>query len=568
MKRFSVYLGVAIFILALWMASCTINPPTSGESTHISAAWTPTFTPFQPLSATRPVVTPLPAPVLTQSDDLWIWVDPSLPEAAKSSLLLPEEFSIAELEEEALVRLEVSSEDPLSQWVYALVAPFPTIPDGMSSQDLQHTWSGDPSGLFKNSPLLMSESTKAVFSALWGDPAPGMVDVVPEDELLDHAWEHRPALAIVPFENLEPRWKVLTVDGLSPLRKGFNLDDYPLRVPISLNGDPSVKALLSLLAQSSADTYLLPRFNRDPDKLTTLVMTGVTALVRATAFAMEQQGVKYPGRDVRDWLKDADIAHISNEVPFAKNCPFPNPVQQGMRFCSRARYIDLLEFVGTDIVELTGDHFQDWGAEAMYFTLDMYMERNWPYYGGGENLKDGRRAVTMEHNGNRLAFMGCNGKGGGYAQAGSKRPGAVTCDYDWIKRELSRLIEEGYLPIFTFQHFEYYTYRPQPSQVRDFGRVARAGAVIVSGSQAHQPQGFEFVDGTLIHYGLGNLFFDQYDVSKSTRQAFIDRHVFYNGRHIGTELLPIMFIDYARPRPMTAGERKDLLNVVFKASGW
>ena len=57
--------------------------------------------------------------------------------------------------------------------------------------------------------------------------------------------------------------------------------------------------------------------------------------------------------------------------------------------------------------------------------------------------------------------------------------------------------------------------------------------MIVSGSQAHQPQALEFVDERLIHYGLGNLFFDQYDVSEATRQGFIDRHVFYDGRYIG-----------------------------------
>jgi poly-gamma-glutamate capsule biosynthesis protein CapA/YwtB (metallophosphatase superfamily) len=98
--------------------------------------------------------------------------------------------------------------------------------------------------------------------------------------------------------------------------------------------------------------------------------------------------------------------------------------------------------------------------------------------------------------------------------------------------------------------------------------MAQAGAVIVSGSQAHQPQALEFENGALIHYGLGNLFFDQYDVSKATRQGFIDRHIFYDGRYIGTELLEIQFVDYARPRPMTAAERDDLLNSVFKASGW
>jgi poly-gamma-glutamate synthesis protein (capsule biosynthesis protein) len=48
----------------------------------------------------------------------------------------------------------------------------------------------------------------------------------------------------------------------------------------------------------------------------------------------------------------------------------------------------------------------------------------------------------------------------------------------------------------------------------------------------------------------------------------IDRHVFYAGRYIGTELLPIQFVDYARSRPMTDEEAEVLFEVLFEASGW
>jgi poly-gamma-glutamate synthesis protein (capsule biosynthesis protein) len=239
-----------------------------------------------------------------------------------------------------------------------------------------------------------------------------------------------------------------------------------------------------------------------------------------------------------------------------------------MRFCSDPRYIALLETISTDIVELTGDHFQDWGRQAMLTTLQMYQERGWLYFGGGEDIEKARQALTLEHNGNRLAFIGCNAKGGGYAQAGPDQPGAASCDLDWMEREITRLRDEGYLPIVTFQHFEYYTYQAQPDQKRDFRRMAQAGAAIVSGSQAHQPQSLEFNTQSLIHYGLGNLFFDQYDVSLATRQAFIDQHIFYDGQHISTELITLVFVDYARPRLMNSEEHYEMLSTVFAASGW
>ena len=406
----------------------------------------------------------------------------------------------------------------------------------------------------------MDESTLFALRILWGEPATQAIQVLPTEELLPYAWKNQPAWAILPFENLEPRWKVLEIDGQSPLRKEFDAGAYLLNVPISLTGDTAQISLSDLpLAASS---------NRQPERLTVMVMTGVTALVRSTAYAMERKGIEYPADGILNWLEDADLTHISNEVPFAEDCPAPDPFQTGMKFCSHPSYIGLLERVGTDIVELTGDHFQDWGTGAMNLTLEMYQERGWLTFGGGANLEQARQAITLEHNGNRLALIGCNAKGGSYAQAAAKHPGAAACDLVWMESEISRLRNEGYLPIVTFQHFEYYTYKAQPDQKRDFRRMAQAGAVIVSGSQAHQPQAIEFNQGAFIHYGLGNLFFDQYEVSLATQQAFIDRHIFYDGRYIGTELLTGLFIDYAKMRPMTPDERNTLLQSIFNASGW
>ena len=149
-------------------------------------------------------------------------------------------------------------------------------------------------------------------------------------------------------------------------------------------------------------------------------------------------------------------------------------------------------------------------------------------------------------------------------------PGAAQCDFNYISTEIPALRDEGYQVIFTFQHREYYTYTTEPILADDFGLVAAAGATIVSGSQAHQPHGFAFENGSYIHYGLGNLFFDQfhYCVDYACDDAFIDRHVFYDGRYISTELITIRFVDFARPRLMTPEERAHFLEIIFKASGW
>ena len=88
-------------------------------------------------------------------------------------------------------------------------------------------------------------------------------------------------------------------------------------------------------------------------------------------------------------------------------------------------------------------------------------------------------------------------------------------------------------------------------------------AVIVSGSQSHVPMTMEIYQEAFIHYGLGNLFFDQMD-SINNRQEFLDRHIFYDGRYIGTELLTAMLENYAQQRPMNNNERKSLLQDAFR----
>jgi poly-gamma-glutamate synthesis protein (capsule biosynthesis protein) len=84
----------------------------------------------------------------------------------------------------------------------------------------------------------MDQNTYDMFTALWG-PAGSSVQVVAKNDLIDYAWTHQPTLAIVPFEELNPRWKVLPVDGLSPIHKDFDLEKYRLKIPISLNSDPA-----------------------------------------------------------------------------------------------------------------------------------------------------------------------------------------------------------------------------------------------------------------------------------------------------------------------------------------
>jgi len=551
MKKFLKTILPLLFLSAIFLNAC-------GNGPEIEPELSPNISPTASLT--------------TYPSSYMVGVPPYITDTLVDTLDNIQAIEIVDSLDGANIQIDVSAEDPIIEWVYVLVAPFFYIGEGVASADLQMFWQGNAGPDFPAEVLFVDGGTKAVIEKIWGPASTNNVKVISSEELLSRAWESGNALAILPFEQLEPAWKVLEVDDLSPIHKDFNPSEYILNIPFSLLGDRSaLEGLLFHIAEEKSSGVVFPLSNRRADKLTTVVMTGVTALARGTAYIMEEYGYTYPAIDIGDILRDADILHISNEAPFIETCPkpFSNKANDtNLVFCSKPEYIQLLEAVGTDVVELTGDHFRDWGPEAMLSTLEMYEDRNWRYYGGGRDYSEGIQPATFNHNGNKIAFLGCNAKLSGYATASDSSPGAVHCDMELMAEQVINAVGQGYQPIFTFQHLEYYTYDASPALQVDFHSAADAGAVIVSGSQAHQPHAFEFYKSSFLHYGLGNLFFDQYDEGFSQRQAFIDRHVFYDGQHISTELITIMFIDWARPRLMTEEERIDLLNIVFAASGW
>lgn len=508
-----------------------------------------------PNQITEPALAPT-ATVITTPMPEALWVSPAVPptllETAKSW-----DIPITDDPELATQKLDAAKSGSL--WIYALVAPFSTVTDDVAYADLSSAWKGAQAGPFSGHAILMAESTLEAFTAFWGKPALGAVRVVSSDKLVDTAWAEMPAWAIIPFEEIQPKWKVLTVDGQSPIHKNFDANVYPLKINFDL---------------STPGLFIMPESNRDASKLTTVILTGVTALVRATAATMEMKGVTYPGSLIRDWMREADIAHVSNEVPFDEACPTPSSSYTNLVLCSDPEYLNLFLDVGTDVIELTGDHFADRGVNAMLGTLALYKQNNLPYYGGGANEIEARKPLLMTVNGNKIAFMGCNGKLK-YPKATDTIPGAARCDYDFFAKQVEEVKAQGYMVIFTFQHEECYFAGPCYTHVEGFHRVADAGSTIVSGSQAHFPHIMEFRGDTFIHYGLGNLFFDQMtyilpngDVIDGTRREFLDRHVFYDGHYLGMELLTAMLEDYSRPRPMTVDERTAFLTEYFNLSGW
>jgi hypothetical protein len=449
----------------------------------------------------------------------------------------------------------------LAEVVLVPVAPFSSRREDVSFDELRRAWLGRPRPGDKGLAFLVAPDTAGALDALLGPRGAGSpVTVVPAADLADRLWAEPGTLGLVPFDRLAPRLQVLTVDGLSALDRDLDQRRYPLLATVWVHGPAEVEeALIAEIEDRGLDT------NRRLDHLTILDMSGVTALTRGVALEIEARGdPAWPARGLADTLSAADLTHVSHEVSFMPGC---QPQAEAPAFCAKPAYLETLRLLGADLVELTGNHNLDFGPEYALLSLDLYAEAGMRTFGGGRNAAEARQPLIVNHNGNRLAFLGYNAYGPSYAWAGEDSPGAARFSREAVQADLAGIQAQADVVFVSIQYTETYETAPLPQQVADFRAVVEAGADVVIGSQAHQPQAVEFHGDGLILYGLGNLIFDQ-TWSEPTRQSLIARHYVYDGRLIATQLIPTVMGDDLQPRPAGGDERESILRTVFAASGW
>ncbi|MBZ0283057.1 MAG: CapA family protein [Anaerolineae bacterium] len=432
-------------------------------------------------------------------------------------------------------------------YLFLPAVAFPSLQATINYESLMAIRSG-----INAAKLVLDESTAAALQG-YGVPLPTDALIVPLNALENTLWRDRSLYTLLPFERLTSRYRVLHIVG------GMENALYDLPGVHPLDSD--------LTTYPFAFQSTTPNFYRS--RLTRLLLSGVTALTRNTRIALNENGVSWAGEAVKPYTERADFFHTSNEVSFSPGCPSFTEQPLGA-FCSEETHFDLLTDVGLDIVELTGNHNNDYGTGNYLTTLDWYAQHNMRTLGGGVDIEAAQQPLILSHNGNTIAMIACNWVGPYYAMATEDAPGAATCDWEWLREALPKLKAENDLLIVTVQYLELEEYVPSPQQQSDFRGLADLGADVVIGTQAHKPQIMEFYNArtgeqAFVHYGLGNLFFDQ--PFWGNMRFFMDQLFIYEGRLLTVDLFTGIIDDLARPRPMTADEQINFLAFMFNTNG-
>lgn len=389
------------------------------------------------------------------------------------------------------------------------------------------------------------------------------------DTLLGRLKENDESIALLEFEDIGYESKIVELDGkyfLDNMEGSISFDFYVSNV------DSKDEYILDVIRRNVS----ICKKSIDKEKIAKVNMGGVVAISRALLSKMvSMRSTTYPADVLGDFLADADLTHVSNEASFAKNCT----AGSGMSFCTKDEHIDVLKKSGVDIVELTGNHNNDYGSANNTRTIEMYKALGMDYFGGGLNKEDASKILYKEVNGTKLAFLGYNYYDTLYnnvhALAGESTAGANWYSEEKLKKDIDEAKKNADVVTVSFQFQECYCYpasdviypicyKPlsNPDQKGVFRKAVDLGANIVVGTQAHQPQTFESYNGGMIFYGLGNLFFDQ-AIWIGTRQGLVLSNYFYDGKYIQTKITPIYMDRNLQPRFATR-EEGDLLMKLLK----
>ncbi|MDQ3064879.1 MAG: CapA family protein [bacterium] len=407
------------------------------------------------------------------------------------------------------------------------------------------------SELAKETIYIPADTEELVRSAIAESLGSNLNKLLPLPGKLDNLT--RSQIALVPADQISSKIKLLHLD------KNYYLDSFS-------KGAIFRQALFEGESSTVLDDLKLNNLSNQ-DNVAKINMTGVTALTRLMMRKLSTvEDAKHFSAKIGDFLSDADITHISNEVSFKENCAYSRVL-----FCSPPEMIETLKDSGVDLVELTGNHNNDLGSTYNTESIKLYQSLGWKTVGGGLNEVEAAKPYASEVKGNKITFIAYNMADGANSGAIAKTTTAGANLYTETKatRDIKAAKDNAEFVIVNIQYAECQAYPvgyvefPQcdgtiGGQQAAFQKMIDLGADMVVGSSAHQPQTYELYKGKPIYYGLGNMYFEQIQWP-GTERGIILTHYFNGNKLLQTKLTPTVYDREFQPQVTSNDEAVYLL---------
>ncbi len=268
---------------------------------------------------------------------------------------------------------------------------------------------------------------------------------------------------------------------------------------------------------------------------TKILFGGDVLLARGVALAARvHNDYSWPFREIAPQFRDADIAFVNLEGPFAA---MPNPRSTNMVFRAQREMVAGLATAGIDVVSTANNHARDAGAQGVELTLSVLREQGIAAAGTGRDFNEAHAGVVLPRNGIRFGFLAYtyDANNGIYTDID---PRIALADAAQMRVDVASLRQRADVVIVSMHHgWEYYT-TANPHQ-KAFAKAAiDAGASVVVGHHPHVVQPWERCGAGVIFYSLGNLVFDQSEPA-ATKRGLLAEVTFRGAALLDVKAIPV-----------------------------
>ena len=397
------------------------------------------------------------------------------------------------------------------------------------------------------------------------------------DAVIEHVSETPGTLGLVPWDEVGPRVKVLSVDGkslLDPDESGF--EGYPLKPEGATVPDPGKLRRMVVggdIVLDRGQYYMVIRRGMGIDFPLDGGYAAVTSRVPEQS-AYSETGIIHQftaertggSGAVREYLSGADLTLANFENPVIRDSVY-HP--DATTFTGDLRLMPVLDQAGIDGVTLGNNHILDAGTTGLDETMGHLDDAGIAHAGAGMDLAVARRPMIFDLDGTKigvLSYMGVPNYD--WAWATNSAPGTAPLLQNLMEEDIKRLRPKVDLVVVSPHWGIEYMSTPEPEQVKLAHAAVDAGADIFIGGHAHWPKGIEMYRGKPIYYGVGNFLLDQ-SWSEETSTAIFADVTLYGDDVVQTRPVPFIMLDRAQPNFLTprGGGNRALRNVYAASRG-
>lgn len=208
---------------------------------------------------------------------------------------------------------------------------------------------------------------------------------------------------------------------------------------------------------------------------------------------------------VRQIIKQADYSIVNLECPITTRRSKPIP-KCGPNLSTSENVIELLKYAGFKAVTLANNHFLDYGEAGVKDTLAALDKNGIDYVGGGINLSEASKTMTIEGDNGKIAIINCCEHE--FSIATDKTPGSNPLNpvQQWYAIKEAKKQADFVIVIVHGGHEHYQLPSPRMQEIYRF--FIDCGADAVLNHHQHCFSGYEYYNRRPIVYGLGNFLFD------------------------------------------------------------